>query len=95
MLVELGGAEAIVFTGGIGENGTAVRAAVCRDLQELGIVLDGKKNSRASGESRIDAADSRVQVWVVPTNEELIVARQTQQCLLQSNTTDQPVDPTT
>jgi acetate kinase len=74
-LVELGGAEALVFTGGIGENRAAFRAAVCRDLDELGIVLDPAANRAARGEARISAAHSRVQVWVVPTNEELVVAR--------------------
>jgi acetate kinase len=81
MLVELGGAEAIVFTGGIGENGVRIRADVCGGLEELGIVLDATANARAKGESKISAATSRTQVWVVPTNEELIVARQTKQLL--------------
>lgn len=80
-LVELGGADVIVFTGGIGENGVEFRADVCRDLDELGIVLDSKANSAASGESKISAASSRTQIWVVPTNEEIIVARQAAQLL--------------
>ncbi len=75
-LVELGGADVIVFTGGIGENRAAFRAEVCRDLEELGIVLDAAANEDVSGEAKISAAESRVQVWVVPTNEEIIVARQ-------------------
>jgi acetate kinase len=74
-LVELGGADVIVFTGGIGENRARFRAAVLRDLEELGIALDPALNNAAGGEARISAARSRVQVWVVPTNEELIVAR--------------------
>ena len=81
MLVELGGAEAIVFTGGIGENGAGVRAGVTADLSELGIRLDDAVNRDARGEAKISAPDSRTQVWVVPTNEELIVARQTKQLL--------------
>jgi acetate kinase len=76
MLVELGGAEAIVFTGGIGENGVNIRAAACEGLAELGIELDAKANAAAKGESRISSPASRAQVWTVPTNEELIVARQ-------------------
>ena len=80
-LVELGGADAIVFTGGIGENGAGVRAAVCQGLDELGIVLDTTANERATGEAPVHAAASRVQIWVVPTNEELIVARQAEQLL--------------
>jgi acetate kinase len=81
MLVELGGAEAIVFTGGIGENGVNIRARVCGGLEELGIVLDAAANERAKGEANISAAASRVHIWVVPTNEELIVARQTKALL--------------
>ncbi len=80
-MVELGGADAHVFTGGIGENRSAFRAAVCRDLAELGIVLDAEANSRVQGEARIDAPASRTQLWVVPTNEELVVARQAAQLL--------------
>ncbi len=80
-LVELGGADAIVFTGGIGENSASVRAAVCRNLESLGIALDETKNSAAQGETRIDATTGRVQLWIMPTNEELIVARQTKQFL--------------
>ena len=74
-LVELGGADAIVFTGGIGENQASFRASVLRDLGELGILLDAQANRHAKGEARIEAPESRVQVWVMPTNEELIVAR--------------------
>ena len=80
-LVELGGADVIAFTGGIGENRPGFRAMVLADLEELGIVLDPAANERARGEARISAARSRVQVWVIPTNEELIVARQTKQLL--------------
>jgi acetate kinase len=80
-LVELGGADVIVFTGGIGENGTTVRAAVCENLGELGIVLDAERNAAAKGEAAIHADASRVQIWVVPTNEEIVVARQAKQLL--------------
>jgi acetate kinase len=80
-LVELGGADTIVFTGGIGENSDSVRTAVCRDLEELGIVLDPALNRAAKGEARVSAERSRVQVWVMPTNEELIVARLAAQLL--------------
>jgi len=80
-MVELGGVDAIVFTGGIGENRAAFRAAVCRDLETFGIVLDAAANDHAGGEAKISTADSRVQIWVVPTNEELIVARQTKEFL--------------
>lgn len=84
MLIELGGVDTIVFTGGIGENGVNVRAGVCAGLEELGIVLDADLNARAKDEFRVSADGSRVQVWTVPTNEELVVARQTKH-MLESN----------
>jgi acetate kinase len=81
MLVELGGADVIVFTGGIGENSKFVRSAVCANLEELGIVLDPQLNQNAKGEIKISSADSRTQIWIIPTNEELVVARQTKHLL--------------
>ncbi len=80
-LVELGGADAIVFTGGIGENSADLRRHVCADLQELGIVLDATANAEVQGEARISATESRTQIWVVPTNEEIVVARETRDVL--------------
>jgi acetate kinase len=77
MLVELGGVDAIVFTGGIGENGVNIRAGVCAGLEELGIVIDPSLNAKAKGEFRVSHEDSKTQVWTIPTNEELVVARQT------------------
>ena len=81
LLVELGGADVIVFTGGIGENQPQVRATVCQGLEELGVQLDENANAAADGESCISDEGSRSQVWVIPTNEELIVARQVCQLL--------------
>ena len=72
----LGGCDGIVFTGGIGENSKRMREAVCANLDWFGIRLDPLKNDKAKGEMAIHAADSRVQLWIMPTNEELIVARQ-------------------
>jgi acetate kinase len=83
LLVELGGAEAIAFTGGIGENRAQTRQAVCSGLEELGIVLDDAVNASARGEVKISAPESRTQIWIVPTNEELIVARLSKQLLEQ------------
>jgi acetate kinase len=77
----LGGVDAIVFTGGIGENSPTVRSAVCANLDWFGIMVDPKMNSVAEGERRIDALGGRVQIWTMPTNEELIVARQTRDYL--------------
>src|SRR5947207_484542 len=72
-LLQLGGADAIVFTGGIGENSAAIRSAVCADLDWFGIALDADANAKAKGEARLDTKGSRVQLWIMPTNEELIV----------------------
>ncbi len=80
-LVELGGADAIAFTGGIGENSPDLRTAVCRDLGELCIVLDAAANADARGECAVHAPASRVQIWVMPTNEEIVVARQAAELL--------------
>ncbi len=77
MLVALGGVDAIVFTGGIGENGWTIRQAVCQNLEGLGIVADDAKNqSIRATEATFHRDNSQTQLWVVPTNEELIVARQ-------------------
>jgi acetate kinase len=71
----LGGLDAFVFTAGIGEHSAPVRAALCRKLGWLGVKLDERAN--ASGGPRISAPDSGVSVWVIPTNEELMIAQHT------------------
>ena len=71
----LGGLDALVFTAGIGENSGPVRAALCARLGWLGVTLDGQAN--ASDGPRISAPDSRASVWVIPTNEELMIAQHT------------------
>jgi acetate kinase len=75
----LGGLDAIVFTGGIGENAPAIRERVCRDAAWLGIELAADANTK--GGPRISAPGSRVSAWVVATNEELMIARHTQRVL--------------
>jgi acetate kinase len=80
-LLELGGADVIVFTGGIGENSARIRSEVCRDLAWFGIALDPTLNSSGPAERRVSAPGSRVAVWTVPTNEEIIVARQAKELL--------------
>lgn len=82
-LVELDGADAIVFTGGIGENSTTIRSGVCRDLDWFGIELDPALNASGPVERRVSTEGSRVQVWTVPTNEEIVVARQSRDVLSQ------------
>jgi acetate kinase len=80
-LLLLNGADAIVFTGGIGENSKTMRAAVCANLDWFGIYLDPLRNDSAKGEMPIHLHNSRAQIWIMPTNEELIVARQTRALL--------------
>ncbi len=75
----LGGLDAIVFTAGIGENAAVLRERVCRDAAWLGVELDCKANAR--GGPRISTTGSRVSAWVVPTNEELMIARHTRALL--------------
>ncbi len=75
-LLVLNGADAIVFTGGIGENSARMREAVCANLDWFGIHLDRQRNDGAKGEMPVHASRSRVQLWIMPTNEELVVARQ-------------------
>jgi acetate kinase len=75
----LGGLDAIVFTGGIGEHAAAIRERVCRGAEWLGVMLDPAAND--SGGPRITTTSSRVQGWVIPTNEELMIARHTRRLL--------------
>lgn len=84
-LAVLNGADLIVFTGGIGENSAAFREAVCARMDYAGIKLDLLKNKTRGKEETISADDSRVRIMVIPTNEELIVARQTQDVLAGGN----------
>jgi acetate kinase len=76
-VVELGGLDAISFTGGIGEHSALVRGQVLRGLEFLGVELDVAKNEEVHGEGSLHAASSRVHLHVLRTDEELIVARQT------------------
>lgn len=80
-LALLGGADVIVFTGGIGENSERIRTNVCLNMEWAGIELCSKRNSVVKGESCVSKDGSRVQVWTVPTNEELVVARQTAEAI--------------
>lgn len=75
----MNGADAIVFAGGIGENAAKVRQLICHDLEWLGVRLDESLNARTVGgkEGKISADGSRLEVWVVPTDEELLIARDT------------------
>lgn len=84
-LAVLGGADAIVFTGGVGENQSATRAAACQGMEWLGIEIDQEKNSQVRGvEALISSADSKIKVAVVPTDEELMIASDTLEIVSQS-----------
>lgn len=83
----MGGLDALVFTGGIGENSIKVRMEVCRDMEFLGIKIDQTKNENVKGETEISTPDSRVKVLRIPTNEELVIALDTQQIVSEELTT--------
>jgi acetate kinase len=81
-LLQLNGADALVFTAGIGENDTVVRRLVCADADQLGLVLDVEKNPTVKAtEAIISAPQSRIKILVIPTNEELVVAREVKRFL--------------
>ena len=75
--VELGGADAIIFTAGVGENGIQTRKEIIEGLKVLGITLNEEANNNRGEEIKISADDSSIQVWVIPTDEELMIARDT------------------
>jgi acetate kinase len=78
----MGGADAVVFTGGIGENSADIRARISSGLEWAGLKLDSQKNEQAVGkEAAISTEDSRLEVFVIPTDEELLIARDTVRCI--------------
>ncbi len=80
--LQLNGADAIVFTAGTGENRAELRAAICANLENLGIKLDAEKNNSCRAtEAIISSADSAVKIFVIPTNEELVIAREAKRFL--------------
>ena len=83
-LAAMSGADAVVFTGGIGENSPEVRSRICDGLQWIGIELDDEQNRKyiGGGEGLISKEGSRCAVYVIPTNEELLIARDTVRCVL-------------
>jgi acetate kinase len=85
-LAVIGGAEAIVFAGGIGEHSAPIREQVCHGLRSLGVELDASANKKIRGtDACISMPNSRPQVWVIPTNEELLIARDTYRCIAKVN----------
>jgi len=82
-LTGMGGSDAIVFTGGIGENSADIRARICAGLEWAGLKLDEKKNQRrVASEGQISTDDSKLHAFVIPTDEELLIARDTVRCIL-------------
>jgi acetate kinase len=79
----MGGTDAIIFTGGIGENSPAIRQRICAGLEWVGLIMDDTSNALIFGgrEGKISAADSRFNCLVIPTNEELLIARDTVRCI--------------
>ncbi len=71
----MGGLDAVIFTGGMGENSAPLREEVCEGMEYFGIKLDKELNNVRGKERRISTEDSRTQVWLIPTNEELMIAR--------------------
>ena len=77
-MVAMNGVDVITFTAGVGEKGPISRAGICSHLTFMGVLLDpDKNNSVRDTEKEISSENSRVKVWVVPTNEELMIARET------------------
>ena len=75
--VAMGGIDAIVFTGGVGENQINVRKNICKQLEFMGIEIDEDKNNMRGEEKEISKDSSKIKIWVVPTNEELMIAKET------------------
>ena len=75
--VSMNGIDAIAFTAGVGENQISIREAICQYLTWMGVEIDSKANQVQSEEKEISSKNSKVKVWVIPTNEELVIARDT------------------
>lgn len=76
-MAKLNGCDCLVFTAGVGENGYDVREAICSNMDYLGVKMDTEKNKVRGKEVDVSAADSKVRIFVIPTNEELVIARDT------------------
>lgn len=77
----MGGIDAIVFTAGIGENNAKIRSMACKGLEFLGAILDEEKNNVKGVEKEVSTGDSKVKIFVIPTNEELAIARETKKLI--------------
>ena len=77
----MNGVDYIVFTGGVGENQINIRKGICEKLEFMGVKVDTEANNMRGEEKEISAPDSKVKVYVVPTNEELMIAKETQRLI--------------
>jgi acetate kinase len=83
LMAATGGTDAVIFTGGVGENAPEIRERICQGLQWAGVSIDKEKNAAVRGkEALVSTSDSKVQIWVIPTDEELLIARDTVRCIL-------------
>lgn len=80
----MNGIDVIAFTAGIGENQINIRKMICENLEWLGVKIDLQKNNCRGEEVEISTPDSKIKVWIVPTNEELVIARDTKQIVEKS-----------
>lgn len=76
--VAMNGVDYIIFTGGIGENQINIRKGICEQLEFMGVEVDSEANNIRSEEKVISTPDSKVKIYVIPTNEELMIAKETQ-----------------
>ena len=76
-MISLGGLDVLTFSGGVGENGIETRERICKYLEPFGLKLDVSANKTRGKACKISTDDSKIQVYVVPTNEELMIAKDT------------------
>lgn len=80
-IISLGGVDVITFAGGVGENGIETRERVCEYLEPFGIKLDKELNNVKGKERKISTEDSKVAIYIIPTNEELMIAKETEKII--------------
>ena len=81
-MIALGGVDVITFAGGVGENGIETRERVCKYLEPFGAKIDLEKNNVKGAERKISTEDSKIQIYIIPTNEELMIAKETEKVIL-------------
>ena len=79
--VAMRGIDAIVFTGGVGENQINIRRWICEQLEFMGVLIDTELNNMRGEEKKVSKEESKVEIWVVPTNEELMIAKETERLI--------------